>query len=397
MAILDASGNALVIRVVYDGAPLAGKTTSVAALGRDFGASVHSPAEVDGRTLYFDWLDYTGGLFEGHRIRCQIVSAPGQGFLAARRHRLLESADVVVFVGDSSPTGFASDREYLRSLGGVLKSLQGPPVGVVLQANKRDLPDAVPLDRMRDLLDDVGMKVGIVETVAKDGSGVREAFVFAVRLALDRVRELMQLNQLAVGRPTIGSADDLLADLRAQERNTLDLASEKKLARTKLEGLAQTRLGSTALQSNTMAVKALEEALQSDQQQSAPAVEPPVSDRVANPSAAPALPSEHVGSGLVWPPVDGRVILQEIGASAAKLVRLEDGGWYGRVGNRWHVRTPADARYRTVDQGRPALIATARAYANKCQTDSVERCAALASDGAGGVRLWHIKRIANAR
>ena len=93
MAILDASNNAVVIRVVYDGAPFAGKTTSVGALGRGLGAAVHSPAEINGRTLYFDWLDYTGGLFEGHRIRCQIVSAPGQASLASRRRRLLESAD----------------------------------------------------------------------------------------------------------------------------------------------------------------------------------------------------------------------------------------------------------------------------------------------------------------
>ena len=76
MATLDPRSDAIVIRVVYDGAPMSGKSTSVRALGRGVGGEVHSPAEVGGRTLYFDWLDYTGGLFEGHRIRCQIVSVP---------------------------------------------------------------------------------------------------------------------------------------------------------------------------------------------------------------------------------------------------------------------------------------------------------------------------------
>ena len=79
MAILDPRSDAVVIRVVYDGAPMAGKTTSVRALGRGLGGEVASPAEVSGRTLYFDWLDYTGGLFEGRRIRCQIISVPGPG------------------------------------------------------------------------------------------------------------------------------------------------------------------------------------------------------------------------------------------------------------------------------------------------------------------------------
>ena len=65
MAIVDSRSDSVVIRVVYDGAPMAGKSTSVRALGRGLGGEVSSPAEVSGRTLYFDWLDYTGGLFEG--------------------------------------------------------------------------------------------------------------------------------------------------------------------------------------------------------------------------------------------------------------------------------------------------------------------------------------------
>jgi GTPase SAR1 family protein len=102
MAVLDPRNDTVVIRVVYDGAPMAGKSTSVGALGRGLGSNVYSPGEVSGRTLYFDWLDYTGGLFEGRRIRCQIISVPGQATLAPRRRRLLESADAIVFVGDSS-------------------------------------------------------------------------------------------------------------------------------------------------------------------------------------------------------------------------------------------------------------------------------------------------------
>ena len=123
MAILDPRSDAVVIRVVYDGAPMAGKTTSVRALGRGVGGVVASPAEVSGRTLYFDWLDYTGGLFEGRRIRCQIISVPGQATLAPRRRRLLESADAIVFVGDSTPVGFAADRSYLSGLQTVLERL----------------------------------------------------------------------------------------------------------------------------------------------------------------------------------------------------------------------------------------------------------------------------------
>ncbi len=408
MAILDAANNAVVIRVVYDGAPLAGKTTSVGALGQGLGAAVVSPAEIGGRTLYFDWLDYTGGLFEGHRIRCQIVSAPGQASLAARRRRLLESADVVVFVGDSSPAGFEADHNYLGSLCSVLRQLNGVPVGVVLQANKRDLPDAVPVERMRTMLDGLGMKVGIIETVARDGLGIREAFVFAVRLALDRVRELMRLGQLGHGAPSINSADDLLNDLRDRERGALELAVEHGLTHTRLSDLRPSALAAEAFEQ--VVREQSRDATASDAASSvngaASARSAPASSGATSLSGAaaplalspdsrarpPTLPSENVASGLVWPPVEGRVILQEVGRSDIPLTRADDGTWFGRVGERWQVRAPADAVFESVEQGRPALIELARALAAKCRADTVERCAVLAGDGAGRIRLWRIKR-----
>src|SRR5262245_65764406 len=119
---------------------MAGKTTSVTTLGRGLGSAVVSPAEVAGRTVYFDWLDYTGGLFEGRRIRCQIVTVPGQASLASRRRHLLQSADAVVFVGDSAPDAEGSAKSYFDGLRAVLHGVAGPPIGIVMQANKRDVP-----------------------------------------------------------------------------------------------------------------------------------------------------------------------------------------------------------------------------------------------------------------
>ena len=53
MAVIDPRAQAVVIRIAYDGAPMAGKSTSVRALGKGLGASVVTPEEVSGRTLYF--------------------------------------------------------------------------------------------------------------------------------------------------------------------------------------------------------------------------------------------------------------------------------------------------------------------------------------------------------
>ena len=73
MAILDREREVIVLRIVYDGRAGAGKTTTVRALGERLGRRVTTPEASGERTLFFDWADYTGGLFEGLQLRCQIV------------------------------------------------------------------------------------------------------------------------------------------------------------------------------------------------------------------------------------------------------------------------------------------------------------------------------------
>jgi signal recognition particle receptor subunit beta len=162
VARLTPERDALVIRLVYDGAPRSGKTTSLGALAGGMARALFSPAEADGRTLYFDWLEYVGGSFEGLPIRCQIVSVPGQKELAARRFALLAEADAIVFVTDSSPGNLPVAAAHLRELREFLGSRPAPRPGVVVQANHRDRPDAVPLAALEAELGLTGL--ALVET-----------------------------------------------------------------------------------------------------------------------------------------------------------------------------------------------------------------------------------------
>src|SRR5207237_1296788 len=158
----------------------AGKTTSLRALARSLGVEMFSGAEEDGRTLYLDWVDYVGGLFEGMPIRCQIVSVPGQAVLESRRRELLQSADAVVFVVDSRPDRMADNRrsyDVLREIASAMDT----PIGIVVQANKRDCPGAMSLDAIRDTLDEPGSSLALTEAVADRGEGVRETFVLGIR------------------------------------------------------------------------------------------------------------------------------------------------------------------------------------------------------------------------
>jgi hypothetical protein len=377
MAVLDPRSDTVVIRIVYDGAPMAGKSTSVSALGRGLGSEVYSPAEVGGRTLYFDWLDYTGGLFEGRRIRCQIISVPGQATLAPRRRRLLESADAIVFVGDSSPTGFIADRAYLSGLSRVLDQLPGPPVGVVLQANKRDHAHAVPVENIRSMLDSMDLRVGVVESIATDGSGIREAFVFAVRLALDRVRELMRTGQLQRVRPQVDSAQELLDLLKRSEDGSMEYAAAA--------GLVHTRVSDVRPQS--IVSEALAQAARENEDEAKTA------GPVGRDGYVPAIPDERVGSGMVWPPVDGRTVLQEVAQARVQLNRSEQGDWAGAANGRWQIHSAASEVFEDVDEGRMVLVQSARVHAANARGKAVERCVVLAGDGHGCYRLWHIARL----
>jgi signal recognition particle receptor subunit beta len=368
MAVIDNDASEIVIRLVYDGPPEAGKTTSLRALAGSLAQATYTPAEDgQGRTLWFDWMEYVGGRFEGCRIRCQIVTVPGQRVLAPRRRRVIEGADVVVFVGNSSAAETPETLDYLFELRDLLAHTDGAPVGVILQANKRDLPDAVPLDELRRQLAAADWPIGVVESVAADGTGIREAFVYAVRLALDRVRELMNrgaLRQAADGQP---GADELLELLRADDRAlhapppVIENAPDSPAAELLREVLA----------------------FEHEPQRA--------SNRPAS-HGTPYPPDDTVPSGAIWPPVEGRAILHELTQIALVPRQLGSGDWAAGLGSGWRVVSGRTAVFPTLDLGRTALIQWARLHASATGAISARRCIVLADDGDRGWRLWQIVR-----
>lgn len=409
MAILDTDADEIVIRVVYDGPPEAGKTTSMRALATSLSQETVTPEEdATGRTLWFDWMEYVGGRFEGSRIRCQIVSVPGQRELGARRQRLLQSADVVVFVGDSTPPRWDISLDYLFELQ-TLVATDGPPIGVVFQANKRDAPDAIPLSGLRTRLGDARWSVGVVESVAADGTGIREAFVYAVRLALDRVRELVSSGQLPQGPAEVTSPAALLAQLRAADA-AAEAAEARRLAPRGPTPLpipppppllppvvgvepepAATRVVAAP---NSVAAELLRDVLEAEAAAEviAPAPTPARAARARTGPAPPWPPDASAPSGAIWPPVEGRAILYEVSQLELVLRPLGNGDWSAGLGSGWRIVSSRDAVYDSLDAGRSALIVWARLHAACLPAVSARRCIVLAASGDGRWRLWQIVR-----
>jgi signal recognition particle receptor subunit beta len=359
LAIFDEQRGQVVVRVVYDGPALAGKTTSVRALARSLGRPVFSGDEAEGRTLHFDWLDYVGGRFDGYPIRCQVVAVPGQTALVSRRMRLLESADAVVFVGDSRASALDESLRALEELRAFLQRWPAPAPGLVFQANKRDDAEAVSLELLRARLN-LGPTVGLTESVATDGTGIRETFVFAVRLALDLVRARSSANMLNTGHPSIDSGEALLAALLAAD-------SQSSLPRRAIE----------------------------------PASPPASRARTEPPptvETAPRPPDATVPSGLVWPPIEGRLVLHEAHALGVVPQRLKNGDWFAAAGATWRCYSVAAAEFSELDAGRKALLDWARWHAGLAHWLSPGRCIALCRSSETSWRLWQIvKRVPTLR
>lgn len=133
--------------------------------------------------------------------------------IAHRRKLLLETADAVVLVLDTRRQEWDFGLSWLKETVPYCRA-KSPPVGLVLQANKRDAPSAVPTEELRSAVGGIA-PVAVVPSSATAGDGIREAFVLAVRLALDRVRALAASGQLATGEPPEDEPRALLERMHA--------------------------------------------------------------------------------------------------------------------------------------------------------------------------------------
>ena len=368
MAIIDHEQDVVVLRLVYDGPPFSGKTTTLRTLASGLGVGFVTPEERGGRTMFFDWVDYVGGLFEGRRIRCQIVSVPGQPELAPRREALLETADAVVFVADSRAEAFDSALVMLRQTLERARSMD-PPVGVVVQANKRDAESRLSIETVRRRLGAIA-PVAVTETTATDGDGVREAFVFGVRLALDRVRALADEGQLITGALGDDGPARLLARLEALELDVNDRAEPRAVEPS--ASVAQDESRTTPEPASVVTVE-----------RSTPL---PTDGEELQFSPDPSMPG-----GFIWPPVDGRTFLRQVAQFDLVPSRNAGGDWYASRG-KWSCQSPAEAIYPDADEGRVALIQWARRHAVNRRQLSMARALILVDAGEGRYRMWQIVR-----
>ncbi len=191
MSTLNPLARELAMKIVYCGPALSGKTTSLTRIHDSVrpqrrGQLVTLATQGD-RTIYFDFLPLHVKEVRGLSVRFLLYTVPGQTFYAATRELVLKGADGIVFVADSAPSAQEHNRVAWEELGRNVAAmgLDFATFPIVLQWNKRDLPDAVPVVDLERALNTIGAPT--FETVAMDGLGTLAAFRAITKLVIRRL------------------------------------------------------------------------------------------------------------------------------------------------------------------------------------------------------------------
>jgi signal recognition particle receptor subunit beta len=179
MSFVNSNAKEVHCKIVYYGPSLGGKTTNVQWVYQQTTSENKSKLkalnqEVE-RTLFFDFLPLNIGEIRGYKTRFHLYTVPGQIVYDASRKLILKGLDGVIFVADSQEERMDENIKALKNLERNLEQ-QGydiRQIPLIIQYNKRDLPNAMKLQEMRSTLNTYNAPD--FEGIANEGKGVFES------------------------------------------------------------------------------------------------------------------------------------------------------------------------------------------------------------------------------
>ncbi|MCM2333457.1 MAG: MglA protein [Anaeromyxobacteraceae bacterium] len=178
MVQLNNEAREIAIKVVYYGPALSGKTTNLQALYQKIEPTVRGRLMTldtkDDRTLFFDMLPVFFKTAAGLKVKLKLYTVPGQVIHESTRRIVLQGTDAIAFVADSRRSEAASTLAYWNNM---LKNLEANGLDyrtlpIVVQLNKKDLPETRGDDELEDLRKVISPPM--VPAVAIRGEGVVE-------------------------------------------------------------------------------------------------------------------------------------------------------------------------------------------------------------------------------
>ncbi len=182
----------IISKIVYYGPGLSGKTTNLQYVFKKIpsetrGELISLATDAD-RTLYFDFLPVNVGTIQGFATKFQLYTVPGQVYYNATRKLVLRGVDGLVFVADSQLAKMDENLESLHNLKDNLEEYGYDmcQIPLVIQYNKRDLPDIVSIADLEKALNPGGLPY--FEAVAVTGDGVFKTLKAISKIVLDQVK-----------------------------------------------------------------------------------------------------------------------------------------------------------------------------------------------------------------
>jgi hypothetical protein len=128
------------------------------------------------------------GEISGLKPRFNIYTVPGQVYYRGTRKLVLKGVDGIVFVADSQIKRLGENIGAIKDLFNDLEDLGYIPqdVPLILQCNKRDLPEIMPIQTLKENLGLNGTPT--FESVAIDGMGVLDGLKSIINQVVTRAR-----------------------------------------------------------------------------------------------------------------------------------------------------------------------------------------------------------------
>ena len=195
MSFINYSSREIILKIVYYGPGLCGKTTNVKFIhsttnpdARGKLISLETKAE---RTLFFDFLPLALPAIRGFKTRLHLYTVPGQLFYSASRKLIMKGADGVVFVADSQKERFEANLISMDDLEENLESygFDITKIPFVIQYNKRDLPNCVSIEELREALNPNGFPDFPAAAVVENDPGVFNTLKAVVKMILQELRK----------------------------------------------------------------------------------------------------------------------------------------------------------------------------------------------------------------
>ena len=193
MALVNHTTREINAKIVYYGPGLCGKTTNIHLIYHRIapgqrGKLISLATETD-RTLFFDFLPVELGTIKNYKVRFHLYTVPGQVFYNATRKLVLKGADGVIFVADSQRAMLDANLESMTNLRDNFaeQGINLSDFPMVIQLNKRDLPDILSPQEMNAALNP--RKVPFFEAVAMNGEGVLRTFTAISKLVLQDMQK----------------------------------------------------------------------------------------------------------------------------------------------------------------------------------------------------------------